>query len=158
MVEAVDLDAILYVLLHEATHVVDGVLNITPHFDDNDNVVLPITDFTESESVWKTFNTTKDKLMSPILEKMRFRRGKIMEISSAPDIYKTLSETPFVSLYGAASWFEDLAEMVTIYHLSVKMKQPYKIKVKLNNELHVIYEPLKNAMVKERLSQLEVFY
>ncbi len=33
-IEAGTLDAFIYVLLHEATHVVDAVLKITPHPDD----------------------------------------------------------------------------------------------------------------------------
>jgi hypothetical protein len=32
-----------------------------------------------------------------------------------------------------ASWFEDLAELVTIYHLTQKMNQPFRVVVKKNN-------------------------
>lgn len=33
-------------------------------------------------------------------------------------------KTPFVFLYGMASWSEDFAELATIYHLTKKMNQP----------------------------------
>ena len=32
-----------------------------------------------------------------------------------------------------ASWFEDLAEPVTIYHLTQKMNQPFRVVVRKNN-------------------------
>ena len=32
-----------------------------------------------------------------------------------------------------ASWFEDLAELVTIYHLTQKMNQPFRVVVRKNN-------------------------
>lgn len=51
----------------------------------------------------------------------RFRSGKPVLISSAPKVYEALKETPFASLYSMASWHEDLAEMLTIYHLTQKM-------------------------------------
>lgn len=156
VVEAGYLDAVLYVLLHEASHVVDEVLNITPHFDADNNLISSTTNFVEG--IWSEFNVPRDELLSPILKETRFRSGKIMSISATIDVYKALTDTPFVSLYSMASWFEDLAEAVTIYHLTVKMKQPYKIKVKHNNELHVVYEPLMNSRVKERLNQLKIFY
>ena len=40
---------------------------------------------------------------------------------------------PFASLYAMASWFEDLAEPVTIYHLTQKMNQPFRVVVRKNN-------------------------
>ena len=40
---------------------------------------------------------------------------------------------PLASLYAMASWFEDLAELVTIYHLTQKMNQPFRVVVRKNN-------------------------
>jgi len=37
MIDAANLDAIVYVLLHESTHVVDAALNINPHLDEKDS-------------------------------------------------------------------------------------------------------------------------
>jgi hypothetical protein len=45
-----------------------------------------------------------------------FRSGKPIAISNAADVYKVLLKTPFVSLYSTASWYEDLAEALTISH------------------------------------------
>lgn len=155
MIDAGNLDAIIYILLHEATHVVDAVLNLTPHLDEQD-VFVGSTSYTKN--VWHKFNTTLPKVISPILETTFFKTGKPMPVSYAPDVYKAIRETPFVSLYSTASWYEDLAEMLTIYHLTEKMKQPYKILVKKNGIYMAQYEPNKNLHVKKRQKQLEMFY
>lgn len=155
VIDAGNLDAIVYVLLHEATHVIDAVVNITPHPDES-GVSAASTPFTTD--VWNAINKPLDKATSALLETTRFRNGKPVVISSARDVYKALWETPFVSLYSMASWHEDLAEIVTIYHLTQKMHQPYKITVKKNGITIFTYEPFSNKRVKRRKSALNVFY
>jgi len=155
VIDAGNLDAILYVLLHEATHVVDAVLNITPHPDDTDVLVVP-TPFTEG--IWREFNKPKEEVTNTLLETTRFRSGKPIAISTAPKVYEALKETPFVSLYSMASWYEDLAEILTIYHLTQKMNQPYKILVTKNGIVVGAYNPFNNGQVLKRKSMLAMFY
>jgi hypothetical protein len=57
-----------------------------------------------------------------------------------------------------ASWNEDIAELVTIYHLTTKLNQPFVVYIKENGEIKLRFEPMKNKLVKKRLKQLEVFY
>jgi len=155
VIDAGNLEAIVYVLLHEATHVVDAVLDITPHPDDIE-ANFKTTDFTTD--VWDKMNTPNQKVTSALLETTRFRSGKQLPISSAPDVYKALQETPFASLYSMASWHEDIAELLTIYHLTAKMNQPYKIVVKKNGVTIFAYEPFINKQVVKRQNMLEMFY
>jgi hypothetical protein len=155
IIDAGKLDAMLYILLHEATHVVDAVLNIAPHPDDID-VKVPPTPFTAN--VWYKMNEPVEKFVDPLLETTRFRSGNAISISSAPNVYEALQETPFASLYSMASWHEDLAEILTIYHLTSKMKQPYKIFIKKNEAILYTYEPLKNKHVVNRQHLLAMFY
>jgi len=155
IIEAGNLDAIIYVLLHEATHVVDAVLNLTPHLDEKENWTGSTT-FTQN--VWDKFNKPSEKITSPLLETILYRSRKPIAVSSAPAVYKALQQTPFVSLYSTASWFEDLAEALTIYHLTEKMKQPYKVIVLENGIPAFVYEPKNNKQVKKRQKQLEIFY
>ncbi|MEL1243044.1 hypothetical protein AAEO56_02120 [Flavobacterium sp. DGU11] len=155
IIDAGNLDAIVYVLLHEATHVVDGVLNITPHSDAGETNLAP-TVFTAD--VWDTINEPKQNATSPLLETTRFRSGKPLPISSAASVYESLNKTPFASLYSMASWHEDLAEILTIYHLTQKMNQPYKITVKKNGLSIFTYEPFSNKQVVERQANLAIFY
>lgn len=154
-IDAGSLDAIVYILLHEATHVVDGVLNLTPHLDEKD-VWIGSKAFTQN--VWDNYNKPSENVINSLLETTFFRSGKSLAISNAPDVYKALQKTPYVSLYGTASWFEDLAETLTIYHLTTKMNQPYKVLVTKNGVPVSSYEPAKNRNVKKRQNYLDIFY
>ncbi len=154
-IDAGNLDAIVYVLLHESTHVVDAVLNINPHLDEKD---LWVESTAFSQNVWDEFNKPSKNILNPLLETVLFRSGKPIDASYAPDVYKSLQKTPFVSLYSTASWFEDLAETLTIYHLTKKMNQPYKVNVMKNGVLITVYEPAKNKRAEKRNNQMEMFY
>ncbi|HOY14674.1 MAG TPA: hypothetical protein PLY70_16120 [Saprospiraceae bacterium] len=149
------LDAIQYVLLHEATHVVDAVLGLTPNTGKQDSLVIH-TAFTKN--IWHLFNTPNAQFKNPLLEKTRFRSGKVLPIISAPDIYKALKKTPFLSLYGMASWYEDAAELITIYHLTQKLGQPFIIYVKENNKVIATFESMKHKQVKKRIKKLDFLY
>lgn len=154
-INAGKLDAIQYVLLHEATHVVDAVLGLTPQAEKVDSLVVH-TAFTKN--IWRLFNKPIAQFTNSILEKTRFRNGKAQPISSAPDIYNALKKTPFPSLYGMASWYEDTAELISIYHLTQKLNQPFAIYVKDKNRVIAIFEPLKNKLVKRRVKKLAFLY
>lgn len=154
VIEAGQFDAFLYVLLHEATHVVDAVLDLTPHSVADGSIVS--SNFTKD--IWSAFNVPADSVLSPLLQTTRFRSGKPVDISFAKEVYQDLLETPFVSLYSLASWYEDIAELLTIYHLTNKMKQTYKITFYSSDGLQMEYEPIKNPIVQDRLTNLEIFY
>ena len=154
-VHAGELDAFLYLLLHEATHIVDDVLQLTPHpHQKSDNVIA--TPFTNG--IWHKLLIPSEIYSDTLLEKTRFRSGNAVSIKLAPAIYRRLKNTPFASLYGMASWQEDIAELETIYHLTRKLKQPFYLIVNDNNTEIMRFEPMKNLLVKRRLKQLRVFY
>lgn len=154
-VEGGRMDAIIYVLLHEATHIVDVVTGITPHPEDADAVVEP-TAFTKD--IWRLMNKPAVPYIDSLLEQTRFRSGKPVPISLAPDVYAKLSKTPFPSLYATAAWSEDAAELVTIYHMTTRLKQPFYVVVTKNNVEVARFEAMKNPLVKGRLGQLAAFY
>lgn len=156
VIEAGEMDAIVYVLLHEATHVVDMVLNITPPMDDTKQGWPAQTPFTVG--IWHKPTEPLGEATNSLLETTRFRSGEVLPILSAPDVYKALQETPFCSLYSMASWSEDLAEMLTIYHLTQKMNQPFKIVIKQDGMDIFTYEPFTNPKVVKRQNNLAVFY
>lgn len=154
-VEGGNLDAILYVLMHEATHIVDAILNITPHPAQTQVVVEP-TRFTKG--VWQTLNVPDEKYKDSLLEKTRFRSGRPMPINLAPAVYRTLSTTPFPSLYAMAAWSEDIAELATIYHLTTRLNQPFYVVVTKDQVELARFDPMKNKRAKQRLKQLTIFY
>ena len=154
-IDAGKLDAIQYVLLHEATHVVDAVLGFTPHIDVADSEIVH-TAFTKD--LWHLFNKPTAQFTNPVLENTRFRSGKIQPIASAPAIYQALKQTPFPSLYAMASYYEDAAELITIYHLTQKLNQHFVILVKDSGRAIAKFEPMKNKLVKRRLNKLRFLY
>lgn len=154
-IDAGRLDAIQYVLLHEATHVVDAVLKLTPNAESVDSLVAH-TAFTKN--IWRLFNKPTAQFTNSVLEKTRFRSGKVQPIASAPDIYNALKKTPFPSLYGMASWYEDAAELISIYHLTQKMNQPFKVYMKEKGKVISTFDPMKNKLVKRRIKKLVFLY
>jgi hypothetical protein len=154
-VEGGRMDAVIYVLLHEATHIVDVVTGITPHPEDANAAVKP-TAFTKE--IWRLMNKPADPYIDSLLEQTRFRSGKPVSISLASEVYTKLSKTPFPSLYAMAAWSEDIAELTTIYHMTTHLKQPFYVVVTKDNVELARFEPMKNALVLRRLDQLAVFY
>ena len=154
-VEGGEMDGIVYVLMHEATHVVDVVTNITPRLTKENAAVKP-TEFTKN--IWRLMNVPAEPYIDSLLEQTRFRSGKPVPISLSPDIYNQLSKTPFPSLYAMAAWSEDIAELATIHHLTTKLNQPFYIVVTKNNAELAKFEPMKNLLVRQRLDQLSTFY
>jgi hypothetical protein len=157
------LDALLYVLLHEATHIVDASEGITPPIVVDGRSVKaanhPASAFTEG--VWNDLSLPVAEFRDPIREQVRFysnpNAGQI-PVDQAPDVYEWLRHTPFVSLYGGRNWLDDLAEFATVYHLTRVLKQPYRIVVRRGNEEIFAYEPMKSELVRRRFGQMKRFY
>jgi hypothetical protein len=154
-IEAGKLDAFVYVLLHEATHVVDAIMKMTPPVENATDSVAPTA---ITKGIWHKMNVPVERYIDPLVEQTIFRGGARISISRAPELYHTLSKMPFVSLYATASWSEDIAELETIYHLTQKMNQPFCVIVKKENAEPIRFESMKNKVVKSRLDHLKVFY
>ena len=149
-IQAGDQPAIIYILLHETTHVVDGSLAL---FDKPDSSFK--RNFTDN--VWKSHSTMAFR--DSLLETNHFRRGgSVYPISVAGNLYGSLEKTPFVSLYSTGSWSEDLAECLTVYDLTQVLKQPFRIIVTRVGKTVVAYEPAKNRRVWQRMQLLTLFY
>jgi len=158
-INAGSLNALVYVLLHESTHVLDGSLGITPGLIPvNETEMLgqanPLT-----AKIWEDRTLPAKQYRGTLLDSTRYRRGKILPVTRAVEVYEALSHTPFVSLYSTSSWHEDLAELLTVYQLTQKLNQPFRISVidKDKKEIY-FYEPMKSVLVKNRITQLKLFY
>ncbi|MDF7814215.1 hypothetical protein P1X16_22740 [Hymenobacter sp. YC55] len=159
-IQAGHLNAFLYVLLHEATHVVDGALGITP------NSALPAgaflidslaTNFVKGS--WAGHSTVAAAYKSSLLDGIAFRRGgQLLSVTKAKEAYRALEKTPFVSLYGRNSWNEDLAEYLTVYHFTQKLKQPFTITIRDGNQNVYAYQPMKSRLVSRRFKYMSQFY
>jgi len=156
-IEAGKLDAILYVLLHEATHVVDGSLGILNDQKKNTKIAKDFEPFTED--IWLDRITLAPKYKDTLSSKISFRPGgRKPSIETAKGIYQFASDKPFVSLYSLSSRHEDLAEYLSVSHFTDKLRQPFRIVLYENGNILYRFEPMKSLSVKSRISLMDHFY
>lgn len=153
------LNAIFYVLLHEATHVIDGSLGLLAESDVAQNTAYTSFSCDFTKDIWKDRTTLLFTSGDPLFSKNHFRRdGQLFSLDQACDLYRSLKMTPFVSLYSSSSRHEDLAEFLTIYHLTQNLKQPFTIIVFENGKQTMAYKPMSSDLVKKRIQYLSIFY
>ncbi len=149
--DAGTMNAFVYVLLHESTHVVDGSLGI---FEKASPFAAAFT-----KGVWLDRSTPA--VGDSLINNNYFRhggRGRVYPDSLAVNMYASLLQTPFVSLYSTSSWSEDLAECVAIYHLTRYLGQPFRILVTKNRLALAVYEPAIDRMTEQRMNLMSLFY
>ncbi len=153
--EGGDMDAFTYVLLHEATHVVDFALGFAAVGNGSDHHA-PIF-----AGIWEGGRRLAPPYAGSIVARNVFREaegGHPIRIGEAVDVYRSLAETPFVDLFATASEQEDLSSAAAFYvlwkqdHLSPKVV----VSGSAGNILYV-YEPMKNRKVQARLPLVEDF-
>lgn len=157
-VEGGQLNALVYVLLHETTHVVDGSLGIAGKREGKLPDPSTVPDF--ATGIWeeKSLNVLLPHLRDTLLQLITYRTGKRLPIDSAIALYHALQKKPFVSLYGSCARSEDLAEYVTVYHLTHILKQPFTIVVTKDNKKIFEYAPMQSGIVQGRVGQMKYFY
>jgi len=155
------------ILLHETTHVVDYILNITPFIEPSIYALFlkQQKKFRENypfvEDVWNDMYTPVTPFNYTLRDSVTFYRAteerKLM-FQDASVVYNQLSTTPFVSLFGSKNWADDLAEFVLFYHLTQKLKQPYTISIIKEENIIYSYKPMENQAVTNRFPTLDMFY
>lgn len=135
-------DALHYVLLHEASHVVDHVLRLSselaPEFADG---------------IW----TGRRDLSTPWSEQdvaqTLYRGGGTIPARQAAALYESLADTPFPSLYATAAAPEDFAELAAWRELSLgsgTSPLEYVVHDDQGRQLYAL-KPLQGAAVLERM-------
>jgi hypothetical protein len=158
-VDAGKREAILFVLLHEATHIVDSALGISLPLQDNGDPVAGAPPGIFTEGVWTDGLTVTPRYHDSLRERNRFRPGgEILPIEQAASIYTSLSRTPFVSLYDSSNWYDDLAEFVAVYHWTQVLRQPYRFVIYHEGKKRVEYEPMRSPTVRARFDRMTRFY
>jgi hypothetical protein len=154
-----EITAIQYVLLHEATHIVDATLEITPSLTRVPNGVLPDTATPFTRDVWDDARTPVIRYRDAGLMAIRFRPGgKVVDASTMRGLYEALARTPFVTLYGSSARTEDLAEFLTVYHLTQKLHQPFRITIHNGPEEVFAHSPMTSETVRSRFDLMRHFY
>ena len=155
------MNGFLYILLHESTHIVDYVENITPYTEpDMKRFMKKVPDSTLfTDGIWSGYSETVTPC--PFRGKVTFygmKKGPRAGITEAAGMYDSMFRSPFISLYGTLNWAEDLAEYLAFYHLTEKMGFSYRIRVSRGNRVIHLSEPAQNELVRKRFSTLDVFY
>ncbi|GAA4326656.1 hypothetical protein GCM10023149_29590 [Mucilaginibacter gynuensis] len=153
------LSALTYVMLHEGTHVVDGSVGLLSTDTIQGRPVANQFRDKFAKNIWGNFRLPVWQFADSLAAKSIFRpSGRRFALNEAERVYKGLAQMPFVSLYSTASWHEDLAELLTIYHLTKVLHQPFQVVVTKNGRQDYRFEPMSSPAVKHRVEQLERFY
>lgn len=156
-----DLTGFFYILLHESAHLMDYVLELTPYTEEEIKIYREkIMEFTPvTMNIWRGYGTTfADYPFRKDVTFYGFNKGPRIPTSRAPETYRELSKSPFTTLYGSMNWTEDLAELLTFYHITEVMKKDFIIRVMKNGKEVYRTEPMKNPMVRKRFPALDIFY
>lgn len=147
-IEAGSLSAVLYVLAHESVHVLDisnrAGRDGPPRLFENGPPDLLV------KGIWEDARTKVPAYRSPLLQLSWFGSGSRQSLDTAEPTYLALAQTPFVSLYGNSSWYEDAAELVTSYYMTQILKQPYRIVLHMGAETLYASSPMDDSLVQRR--------
>ncbi len=145
VVEATGTDALTYVLLHEATHVVDLGTGITA------NLASPFI-----AGIWEARRTLVPQLAGSAAATTAFRGGRKIAIGEAGTIYDALAQTPFVSLYATTTAQEDMAELVAWNEVRQRFGGTLTITIAdAGGKTVKRYEPLNFPEVKARMAGVD---
>jgi len=142
--DAGDAPALLYILLHEATHVVDR----------SGAIALDTADL--RKYVWsEDGRALAPPIDESIVSRIRWRGAPPMAIGETPRLYEELTASPFVSLYGATAASEDIAELFAWQYMAAHEHVELKIEVRDQaGALISSFRPLETAAVRQRLTRV----
>ncbi len=154
--------ALMYLLLHETSHIVDYVQPRTPFVEPDFAAVQGLsgsmTPFVEG--VWDSYDVLNKK--AEITENKKLYPYGIypasIDASEISSLYKKISLTPLMSANSARNWAEDFADMITFYHLAEQLKQPFTITISEKGAEDVVYTPMKLSQPPARLKVITGMY
>lgn len=137
---------------------VDGALHLLGLLDMNAQLGTSSFANAFTKGIWLNRNAVAFTLSDSLLMKTRFRGGTLLHVAHASRVYAILKRSPFVSLYSTSSCHEDLAEFLTVYHLTRKLNQPFRVVITDNGKEIAAYKPMKSKWVRSRVKLLKRFY
>lgn len=138
-------------LIHESSHVMDFVHHYTPYVVEGLGQSVSETDFVQG--IWVDYDLPEEDADFSLREDITFygkNDGPLLHASRAPELYRELENTPFVSLYASQNWAEDFAEYCLWYYFTANLDQPYSIIVSRDGITEMVYEPMESYLVRER--------
>lgn len=150
------------IIMHEAAHIADYVIGYTPYVEGQ----LKILDGARpdriqfTEGIWKDYLQPKSKYDFRERENLYFYGISPAAINNkhAERVYRGLSKTPFVALYGSKNWADDFACLFTFYYITQILKRPYEYRVYKDNKLVFSWSPAESELVSRRFPLIrEIF-
>ncbi len=158
-----EFSGLMYVLLHETSHIVDFILHYTPYVSPEmtklNGFKVKYSGFVQG--IWEGYRKPLKKYEFANRENLTFygvNDGPKINVTDAVMLYRQFANTPFVSLYGSQSWAEDFAELITFYHLTERLHQPFTINYYENEEKTFDYSPMKSAKIQNRINKIISIY
>jgi hypothetical protein len=153
----------MYVLLHETSHLIDYIMKYTPYVERHLTKIngYKAGNRTFVDGVWKKYSKPTRENDFSLRNKITFfglNGGPKLEIEDAIKAYKQIADTSYVSLYGSQSWAEDFAELITFYHFTKKLHQPYIINCYENEKQIFSYSPMKSVKIQNRMNKIISIY
>lgn len=153
------ISGLLYILMHEATHIVDYVNRHTPFVEPD---MLKIQGKTEKPTpftgrLWSDYKTFREEYRFGYKDRITFygmNQGPKIKISEAIAVYRAMERVPVVSLYSTFNWAEDFAEYLTFYYLTRKRNTDYTITVAEDGNVLYQYRPFTRNRVLARAQDL----
>ena len=149
--------ALTYTLLHETAHIIDFEKRYTPIVDPliREYRDVPSTPTAFTQDIWSDYSQPKAAYDFPYRDKLNayhlsVKRGYIAN-AKLPEIFTSLSQRPFVSLYASLSWAEDYADFSAFNYLQTMSKAPLRLQLKKGKETIVDITPLNTAANQKRL-------
>jgi hypothetical protein len=148
---------LLHTLVHESCHIYDYVYSMTP-FTEPDLQYFGYnkkkTFFTDQ--YWEDYYNPEPQFDFRDRKDLKpYGFGKTISSEKQFAMYSSLSKTPFVSLYGAMTWAEDLVETFTWFYLAEKLNIYYKVHLVKEEQTGLTFEPLKNMTAIRRYDQIK---
>ncbi|MBI4802156.1 MAG: hypothetical protein HY796_06495 [Elusimicrobia bacterium] len=149
-----------YALFHEGSHAVDYIYRVTPFvepdFPERYRPPVPRSGnvFTRA---WRNYSLPKPENDYRLRGKITFYGlggGPKLAFSEAPELYRGLAGSPFVSLYGSKSWAEDFAELAAFDMITRTLGQPYKITLSVPVARPLVFEPMRSSKALIRAEKL----
>ncbi len=157
--------ALFYILLHEGVHAADYVHRLTPYVEAS---VRPMQERLVQtgrivDRYWESYNQPRpdfDFALRDDLTFYGFGGGPKIPMEDAPRLYAGFAKSPFASLYGSRIWAEDVAELLSLHHLTNKLGHRYELRLRNSKTGKLVfdYRPFENPKVRERIESLNVFY
>ena len=144
--------ALLHTLTHEAAHVYDQYNGNTPYVQPGFRSISTLEPTAFTKDIWLDYRQAVKKYDYPYRTKLSaYGYGKKQNKALSVKIYENLRNTPFVSIYGSASWAEDFAETFFFGFMNDVLDTQCVFTVYKNDKPVMSFNPMENPSVKARL-------